>query len=68
MKSKRRRAEDTPFAALGLARKICAYSAVSPEIQLAGGGDGAVSASHLERRVDIHLSTLAERRPSLAVC
>src|SRR5580700_2686867 len=66
MKSKRRRAEDTPFGALGPQLENLRLQRGISQVQLAEAmGMGQSALSHLERRVDIHLSTLAEYVDSL---
>jgi predicted transcriptional regulator len=66
MKPKRRKAEDTPFAGFGsLLENLRMHRGVS-QVQLAEKlGMGQSALSHLERRDDIHLSTLTEYIDSL---
>jgi predicted transcriptional regulator len=61
MKAKRRKAEDTPFAGFGsLLENLRVHRGVS-QVQLAEKmGMGQSALSHLERRDDIHLSTLTQ--------
>jgi predicted transcriptional regulator/DNA-binding Xre family transcriptional regulator len=66
MKSKRRRAEDTPFAAFGQQLENLRLQRGISQVQLAEAmGMGQSALSHLERRADIHLSTLTEYVDSL---
>ena len=66
MKSKRRRAEDTPFAAFGQQLENLRLQRGISQVQLAEVmGMGQSALSHLERRADIHLSTLTEYVDSL---
>lgn len=59
MKSKRRRVEDTPFAAFGQQLENLRLQRGVSQVQLAETmGMGQSALSHLERRADIHLSTL----------
>ena len=66
MKSKRRKAEDTPFAAVGSQLENLRLQRGVSQVQLAETmGMGQSALSHLERRADIHLSTLTEYVDSL---
>jgi predicted transcriptional regulator/transcriptional regulator with XRE-family HTH domain len=66
MKSKRRKAEDTPFAALGQQLENLRLQRGISQVQLAEAmGMGQSALSHLERRADILLSTLTEYVDSL---
>ena len=61
MKSKRRRVEDTPFAAFGQQLENLRLQRGVSQVQLAETmGMGQSALSHLERRADIHLSTLTQ--------
>ena len=66
MKSKRRKADDTPFAAFGQQLENLRLQRGISQVQLAEAmGMGQSALSHLERRADIHLSTLTEYVDSL---
>ena len=66
MKSKRRRVEDTPFAAFGQQLENLRLQRGVSQVQLAETMRMGQSAlSHLERRADIHLSTLTQYINSL---
>ena len=66
MKSKRRRVEDTPFAAFGQQLENLRLQRGVSQVQLAETMRMGQSAlSHLERRADIHLSTLTQYIDSL---
>ena len=66
MKSKRRRVEDTPFAAFGQQLENLRLQRGVSQVQLAETmGMGQSALSHLERRADIHLSTLTQYIDSL---
>ena len=66
MKSKRRRAKDGPFAALGPQLENLRLQRDISQVQLAEAmGMGESALSHLERRADILLSTLTEYVDSL---
>jgi predicted transcriptional regulator len=66
MKSKRRKAEDTPFANLGPQLENLRLQRGVSQVQLAEAmGMGQSALSHLERRADIHISTLTQYVESL---
>lgn len=66
MKSKRRKAEDTSFAAVGPQLENLRLQRGISQVQLADAmGMGQSALSHLERRADILLSTLTEYVDSL---
>jgi transcriptional regulator with XRE-family HTH domain len=69
MKSKRRKTEDTPFAALGPQLENLRLQRGISQVQLAEAmGMGQSALSHLERRADIHISTLTEYESRLVAC
>jgi predicted transcriptional regulator len=66
MRSRRRKAEDTPFAALGPQLENLRLHRSISQVQLADAmGMGQSALSHLERRADILVSTLTEYADSL---
>jgi predicted transcriptional regulator/predicted XRE-type DNA-binding protein len=66
MKSKRRKTEDAPFSALGPQLENLRLQRGMSQVQLAEAmGLGQSALSHLERRADIHISTLTEYVESL---
>jgi predicted transcriptional regulator len=66
MKSKRRKGEDTPFADLGPQLENLRLQRRISQVQLAEAmGIGQSALSHLERRADIHISTLTQYVDSL---
>jgi predicted transcriptional regulator/transcriptional regulator with XRE-family HTH domain len=61
MNSKRRKSEDTPFTGFGAQLENLRLQRGISQVQLAEAmGMGQSALSHLERRADIHLSTLTE--------